>query len=288
MKKTVKTIVALLTAAALLFALAACGAKTDGPDANLMQSIYEKLTANKDYAEWKATFNATTFEEKLDGNTITVLAVGEEGVNGEFAFTLDGDYIVNTAAEGDYASYAILMEIMNAVAEHYGMNASLMRGYIAGLDAFEKENTFFTAETADGKTNYRLYAAKAWDMAGLDDMYINEKALAYTDALTDNSVNNVINTGKISLFAIGSKTDEEIVIGEYGENTELTLKSLQNVVAKLQPVGYEAFAKDFTELKEGKGNGYTVTSGIAPAFAENHEYQAVDGYSYFTVVFTGA
>ena len=64
-----------------------------------MQGVFEKLTANEDYLEWKSSFSSTAVNEKLDGDSIVFSAKGEEGVNGDYSFTLDGDYIVNTAAE---------------------------------------------------------------------------------------------------------------------------------------------------------------------------------------------
>ena len=62
-------------------AFASCGEKKN----ELMQGIYEKLTAaDSSYSEWKSGFNATTFEEKLDGEAIVITAKGEEGMNGEY------------------------------------------------------------------------------------------------------------------------------------------------------------------------------------------------------------
>ena len=74
-------------------------------------------------------------------------------------------------------------------------------------------------------------------------------------------------------------------MGEYGENTELTFRSLQNVVAKLQPNGYEAFAKDYTQLEEAAGSGYSVKMELTQNIVESHDYAGEDGYSYVTVTF---
>ena len=282
MKRTGRIMIALLVVGAMLLSFASCGKKAD-----IMSGVYEKLLANADYAQWKSGFTATTFEESLNGDTITVKATGEEGVNGEFAFTLDGDYIVATAEEGDYSTYSLLMDIKGAVADYYGMNSSLMSGYLAGLARAGKENTFFMTESADGKTTYKLYAASAWNMEGLDEMFVDEAALEYTDPLTEDFISSYINCGKISLAAFGSKTDLTLIVGEYGENTDLTLKSLQNAVAKLQPNGYEAFAADYTELKEAVGSGYSVSFGLSDEVAQNNSYSKTEGYSYVTVVFNG-
>ena len=287
MKRIIKPLALLLAVAVLCLSLAACGKSKGATGAELMQGIFDKLTANAEYNEWKASFNATTIEEKLDGTTITVSAAGEEGLNGDYAFTLEGDYIVATGAEGDYSIYALLTNMMAAVADYYGMNRTLMNGYLAGLGNFDKENTFLVTETADGRTTYQLYAADAWKMDGLDEMYINEKALAYIDPLTENDVNSVINSGKVSAITYGNKTALTLIVGEYGENTALTLKSVQSMVAKLQPDGYEAFASEYTELKETAGSGYTVSFGIPADVAQQHAYTEAAGYSYVTVVFAG-
>lgn len=280
MKKTGKSLIALLAVTAMLLSFAACGKKT-----NPMAGIFEKLQTNADYVQWKSDFSATAFEETLDGNAITVKATGDEGVNGTFVFTLDGDYIVATAQEGDYSTYSVLMFLKGALADYYGMNNTLMSGYLAGLGYAEKENPYFTVESAEGKTTYKLYAASAWKMEGLDEMVIDEQALAYTDPLTEDFISNYINCGKLSAAAFGSKDDLTLIVGEYGESTDLTLQSLQNLVAKLQPSGYEAFAKDFTALKEAAGNGYRVSLELNKETAENNSYTAAEGYSYVTVWF---
>ena len=112
MKRIIKPLALLLAVAVLCLSLAACGKSKGATGAELMQGIFDKLTANAEYNEWKASFNATTIEEKLDGTTITVSAAGEEGLNGDYAFTLEGDYIVATGAEGDYSIYALLTNMM--------------------------------------------------------------------------------------------------------------------------------------------------------------------------------
>lgn len=289
MKQTLKILTALLVIATLVMAFSACGSKkTGGTDNTLLQGIFEKLTANAEYSQWKSGFGATTIEEKLDGDSIVISAKGEEGVNGDFIYTLDGDYLVNTSDAGDYTGYSVMMFIKNAVADYYGMNSLLMTGYLAGLDFAGKENTFFTTESVDGKTVLKLYVASAWDMKGLDEMIVDDAALEYTDALTDNAGNSFINAGKITVASWGSKDELELVVGEYGENTELTFRSLQNVVAKLQPNGYEAFAKDYTQLEEAVGNGYSVKMELTQNIVESHDYAGEDGYSYVTVTFGAA
>lgn len=286
MKKTTKKMIVLLVAVAALLSMAACGGEAGKKDASVMQGIFDKLTANADYAEWKSSFSATTFEEKLDGDSIVCSATGEEGMNGTFTFTLDGDYIVNTTDEGDYSAYAIMMYLKEAVADYYGMNNMLMTGYIAGLESAGLENKYFYTESADGKSTTRLYAAGEWKMEGLDEMNVDEKGLEYCDVLGENPNSFYINAGRITAASIGSADDLDLMVGEYGENTEKTLNAILAIVRKQQPNGHETFEKEFTELKETSGDGYVVYFGIPEEVAVNHEYKAAEGYSYVTVVFS--
>ena len=75
-EKTTKNLIALLAAVAMLLSMAACGGEAGKSDASLMQGIFDKLTANADYVEWKSCFSATTFEEKLDGDSIVNVSDG--------------------------------------------------------------------------------------------------------------------------------------------------------------------------------------------------------------------
>lgn len=286
MKRTVTILISLLAAAAMLLSLSACGGQKGASADPLMQSLLEKLTANEEYAQWKATFNATTIEEKLDGNSIVFSAKGDEGVNGDFTFTLDGDYIVNTAAANDYSSYAFLMYLKDALADHYGMNSLLMSGYLAGLDAFGLENKYLLSETEGDQTVWKLYAASAWEMKELDEMYVNDAALEPYDALGEEEISLYVNAGKISAMAFGNADQLELVVGEYGGNTDLSYQSIRTIVNKLQPRGAEAFTASVTALEETSGEGYAVSNGIPDEVRNAHDFTPADGYSYVTVVFS--
>ena len=285
MKSTMKKILALAAAAAMLLSLAACGGKSGGSGA-LMQALFDKLTTDAEYTEWKSYFPATTIEEKLEGDSIVITAKGEEGLNGTYTFTLDGDYIVTESGAEDYTGYSILMYLKSAIAAHYGMNNLLMTGYLAGLDFFKMENRYLLTEEADGKTVYKLYAAGKWDMTGLDEMFVNDAAVDGQEALGTESVSYYVNCGKISAAAFGNADALELIVGEYGENTENTYKSVMTLVSKLQPQGYETFAKDYTELKKAEGEGYKVSFDIPAEVLSGHDYKKEEGYSYVTVVFS--
>ena len=58
-------------------------------------------------------------------------------------------------------------------------------------------------------------------MKELDTMYINDKALEYTDALNDEFRNGVVNCGKIRMIYYGDKNNVDIVLSEYGSRCDL-------------------------------------------------------------------
>ena len=284
MKHFGKMTVAVLAVAALLLSLAACGNGGE-VDSALLQGIFEKLQTNKSYTDWKNNFNSTTFEEKLDGNMILISAEGDEYVNGDFTFTLKGDYLVGKATNVDFMTYTFMTFLKEAVADYYGMNNTLMSGYLAGLTNLGQDNKYFITKESKNKAVYKLYVAGAWDMQGLDGMYVNDAAVIEVSPLGENDTPMYFNSGKVTVATFGSAKDFEMVVGEYGENTALSYQSILAVVKALQPEGYKAFMDSFTELKEVSGDGYTVSSGISKEVSENHTVNEVTGYSYVTVSF---
>lgn len=60
---------------------------------------------------------------------------------------------------------------------------------------------------------------------------MNESALEYKSALTEEGVNKVINSGKITVVTYGNKNHLKMFIYEYGDkNTNLTYKSIMAVM----------------------------------------------------------
>ncbi|MBQ5545844.1 MAG: SH3 domain-containing protein [Clostridia bacterium] len=259
----------------------------DTESSALMQGVYKKLTAaDSTYTEWKSGFNATTFAQKLDGETIVITAKGEEGLNGTYTFKHDGDYITYTSGnKEDYSGYSVFMFIRDAVGDYYGMNSTLMNGYLAGLQNFGFENKYLNIDMEKGE--YKIYSASKWDMKELDEMYVNDAALEYTSALTEDYVNKIINSGKVTVVTYGSKNHLKMFVYEYGnKNTDLTYKSIMTVMNKLKPTDYELFNKHYTELKEVKdADGFTVTFGLDKSLDEAETISGVDGYSCVTIVY---
>lgn len=288
MKRMNKMVIALVAILTLTISFSACG-KTDRGNSEVdnatLQGIFEKLQANPEYQSFKTIYPDTTIEERLEGNKITFSSSGGEYIKGDYTFELKDGYFTTTSEQGDYIPYTFMMYLKDAVAHYYGMNNSLMSGYLAGLDNFGKENKYFLTEEQDGKLVYKLYAAGAWDMQGLEEMYINDKAVDYLDPLTDHDVMSISNCGKISAISYGNKDHYQLMIGEYDGNTELTYKSIISLINKYQPTGYEEFLKDFTELKETSGNGYTVAKGISQDIKNNFGLQENEGYEYMFIEF---
>ena len=251
MRKTLRTVLAVLSLAVMLLTAVSCAGKPVPTEADpaLLQGVFDKLTQNAGYTAWKAGFNGTSFTETLDGDSIVISAKGGEGPAGDYVFTLEDGYIVNTSEEGDFNAYTLMTFLKDAVADHHGMSTTVMSGYLAGLSLQHKKNTLFTTETADGKTVCRLYAAAPWTMDGLDKMYINSAALKECGPIGDQPMDLYFNYGKITAVVQGDAQHFFIIIGQYGRfNKELTYQSLVNIVKKLQPTGYKHFKKSYTEL----------------------------------------
>ena len=81
---------------------------------------------------------------------------------------------------------------------YLGMNSTLVNGYIAGCNAFDVENGFYSVNTDEttGDTTMKLYIAGKFDMPEIDKMYINDKALEYCNELGDDSISGGSNAGK--------------------------------------------------------------------------------------------
>lgn len=297
MKKISKIFVALMLVGAMAMSFAACssnggsenGRNTD--NAAVLQEILDNFKSDEQYAEYKAMYPNTTFEEKVEGDSILLNISGDEGASGNYEFKLDGDYLTYTDKidSEDYIGISFFMYLKSAADEYLGMDSNLTSGYISGCEAFGVENKYYLTETDDeaGTTTTKIYIAGKWDMPELDTMYVNDKALEYTDALDENDINGVINCGKIRVIYYGNKDSVDIVVSEYGERSNLTYQSIMNTVAKLQPTGSETFAKLYTELKEDqtKDDSFKVTFGLDDTLKAEHELEELEGYDYTVVHF---
>lgn len=308
MKKLSKILVALALVAAMVMSFVACSGKKGEaqPDSSkadesttaaafdsaaTLNGILDNFKADKRYGEYKAMFQNTTFEEKVDGDSILLSISGDEGVSGNYEFKLNGDYLTYTQKTDseDYVGYSFFMYLKSAADKYLGMDSNLTTGYISGCEAFGVENKYYLTENdeAAGTTTTKLYVAGKWDMPELDTMYVNDKALEYTEPLNKDDINGVINCGKIRVVYYGNKDSVDIIVSEYGKRSDLTYQSVINTVKKLQPSNISVFEKYFTELKEGEDDGFKVTFGLDESLKAEHELEVIDGAEY-TVVHFGA
>ncbi|MBO5494112.1 MAG: hypothetical protein J5964_00170 [Eubacterium sp.] len=236
----------------------------------------------------KAMYPNTTFEEKLEGDSIILNISGTDGVEGNYEFKKDSDYLSVTYGNEDYTAYSFVMFMAKAVYKQLGMEPALVNGYTAGFEAFDVDNKYFVTENdeAAAKTTNKVYIAGKYDMKELDTMYINDKALEYTDALNDEFRNGVVNCGKIRMIYYSDKNHVDIVLSEYGSRGDLTYQSMVNTVKKLQPTNADVFEKNYTELKETDADGIKVTYGLSDELKTEHELTEEEGYEY-TVLHIG-
>lgn len=294
MKKIGKILVALALVAVIAMSFVACssGGSSDKDSsfdgAATLQGILENFQKDEDYIGYKEMFPNTTFEEKIEDNNILLNINGDEGVSGNYEYKLDGDYLTFTYETNgeDYLGISFLTFMQSAASKYLGMEPALVNGYNNGCEVFGIDNKYLINETdeAAGTTTTKVYVAGKYDFKDIDTMYINEKALEYNDALTEDYIGGSVSVGKITAIYRGTKEDATIVFREYGERSDLTYQSMLNVVAKLLPEQADVFAKYYTELKEGEGDGFTITYGLTDELKA--EYNLSDeGFEYTVVHF---
>ena len=176
MKKTLKTIIAILTAGLMLMAFAACDEKKeDTPkedtvkEETLMKELFENVTSSEGYKSLKEMNPEAKIEEKLDGSKIvfTVTSDNEGGGDitndasiraGEYVFTHEGDYVVYTSQDAEHMNNPFLVHVTIAIINHLGMDFVTTNDYIA-------DNPDPTYYSVDDKANtVKIYAAAKWDI----------------------------------------------------------------------------------------------------------------------------
>ena len=182
MKKTLKTIVAILSACFMLMAFAACEDKKEEPAADntvkgdaFMKEIFDNLTSDEYYTEWKQMNPQAEVVEKLDGSkiTFTVTTEGEpedeEDVTndrsvlaGEYVFEHDGDYIVYTAQDADHMSNLFLVQIRNKVLTHYDVDTIAANEYLAKILGSGEESIYYIEDTENNIV--KIYSAAKWEI----------------------------------------------------------------------------------------------------------------------------
>lgn len=180
MKKTLRTVIAILTAGLMLMAFAACDEKKDDvasdntvKEDTVMKAVYEDITSEEAYISWREMYPDATIEEKLDGSTLTFTVTykgdapsEEEGditndaeiAAGEYVFTHDGDYIVAASGSTEKFVNPFVINVRNAVCDYFKMEIGDVNDYLAA----NQDNTYFI-EDLENKT-VKIYVAEKWNI----------------------------------------------------------------------------------------------------------------------------
>lgn len=256
------------------------GAKTKS---KALKSIFDIMVKDKDYLNYKGYFPNTKFEEKLDGDCIVIDISGTDEMNGTCRFPLEDGYIVCKMDSSDLLMPSIFtIAILPSIATYFDLNSAVLVGYTNAMS--DTDNEYYIADQKeDGSGTIKFNIEKKPDLSVLDNMSITEDLIKKN--IRDDTQSLMFNYGKIllSLNKDNEKNSVTFAIGEYGEeNTDLTKNSIVSLVETIKPNGYEKFLNDFTELKEIKGDGYSV-SFDSTAYAEDHGISMYEGYKFVVV-----
>ena len=287
-----KRLAAAALALVMLLGLAACGGGSGASDT--LKGIYEGLIApDSDYSQNKALYTESypevqySEELKSDRITLTFNANGNEYLtDGSWEFVEDGDYLTAELRDDDYSGIMNVLAVANAIGSYFGMETEVMNGYLNGLGVLgiESDNFSMTTDEAAGTTTYRLSIADPWDMKELDQMVLNETVLD-ADPLGEESTSQGGTVGKMQYLANGNKDSYTALFAEYGALDDIAYQSIVNLITLRKPTGYEAFLKNFTELKDLETDDYIVNldpddDAIAEIMGQRNEK-----YSYVLVRF---
>ena len=313
MKKMSK-ILAVVMAFAMVSSLAACGSGNDGKETkksesktavsstevssgdtsskadssekvssdNPLKGIYDKFVKDESYISIKSAYPNAKFEEKLSDDSISVKISGSDGMDGTYTFPAKDGYLNCEVAAEEYTAIGLFNMIVGSVGEYYGINSALFRGYLNGLDVNGIESKVYSSEVKeDGSGKVKIYYAEKPEMKELDQMYINEKALENFNNEIMQSFSTFVGSIAVNGTINRDKNTISFLFGEYGDkNTDLTYKSIVEIVKFFKPDGYEDFVKDYTELKTVSTDKYKVSTDT-----ENQDIELIDGYTFMFVTF---
>ncbi len=306
--KTIVKALAIVSALAMLFAMAACGAKkessssapaptaatvseatkSEATPAEILQGITEALKKVDNYQQQKTAYPDAVFTEKTENNSIVVTISGTDEYDGTYTFPHQDGYLVCSVDPNNMMQGMLSTFLLNAIADYYQINHTVLLGYTQGLRAMGLEDKFLVVEeNEDGTGTVKYYVDEKPAMSHLNEMYFTDAALAQHD--NDGSSNFTENLGKLSVNAVRFEQGGtlSLAIGEFEGNTDLTYKSIVSFVQHYQPAGYEDFLKEFTELKELSADAYQVTFDQAKS-ADFTDTQLIDGYKFVFVSFGAA
>ena len=304
MKRFARISAAVLSLA-MLGTMAACGAKTESskPAATEPQTtaapatkdsavdplkgVFDALLKNETYNNLKSSYTGAKFDEKLSADGITITVTGSEYVDGEYKFPAKDGYLSCEMWEEDYFSPVVFTQLTSSVGAFWGIDPHVFSGYINALGVKNIDSKVYTVEHSDDAYTpdvMKVYYAEKPDMKELDELYIDESALS---VFGYDATNYSIYFGKVhALGFLDYDTGAlHFAVGEYGDkNTDLTLKSMQEIVRYFQPYGAEEFDANYSELKDVTTDAYTVSADSA-AFEKAHSLTLDKGYKYMILNF---
>ena len=304
MKRFARISAAVLSLA-MLGTMAACGAKTESskPAATEPQTtaapatkdsavdplkgVFDALLKNETYTNLKNEYTGAKFDEKLGSDGITITVTGSEYIDGEYKFPAKDGYLSCEMWEEDYFSPVVFTQLTSSVGAFWGIDPHVFTGYINALGVKNIESKVYVVEHNEDEYTadvMKVYYAEKPDMKEINDLYIDESVLSM---FSYDSSSYSTYFGKLHAFGyVDYETGAmHFAVGEFGDkNTDLTLKSMQEIVRYFQPFGAEEFDANYSELKEATTDAYIVSADSA-AFEKAHSVTLDKGYKYMILNF---
>ena len=299
MKRYAKIAAGVLSLA-MLGTMAACGAKTEPKQSSVtepqttaapatkdsavdpLKGVFDTFVKNETYTSFKSAYTGAKFDEKLGTDGITITVTDSEYIDGEYKFPAKDGYLTCELWEEDTFSPVVFGLLTGSVGEFWGIDPHLFSGYINALGTKSIESKVYTVERSEDEYTAdvaKVYFAEKPEMKELNDLYIDESALS---DLGYDASNYSLYFGKMHAFGFLDSESGTMIfaVGEYGDkNTDLTLKSMKELVNFFQPVGAEDFDANYTELKDVTTDSYTVSADSA-AFEKSFSTTLDKGYKY--------
>ena len=241
-------------------------------DEDPVKGIFDALLAEgSSYMNTKAIYQEyypVTYEETLEENGFTITASKSGGMfDGSWTFTRDGNDLTATFGSEDWNGSAMLMHVIQATADYYGQNSTLVMGYINGTNALGMETSGLKMERdeANGTMTVRLDISGPFTMEGLDDLHITEEALytlGVSQLMPESNISTSVSLGRVITLVNGTKDDCTILLGEYEKLDEYAIEAFQSLLAYLQPTGWEEISAKLTGMTNMTEDNFTL---IAPA-----------------------
>ena len=289
MKKMTKRLVFL--ALALVLALTQT---VSAEESGLVKGIFDALTAEGSYyRSIKETdmgnADGARFEETLDGDSFTITISGTDSMDGSWTFTKEGDFLNATMDATDIFGRMLSIAVLRAAGDYYGINGKLLTGYIAGMSVLGLENPYFRFETDEKEEKQKavIYIAAPFEMAELEQMVATEEIVERFgfEPFGTEYMTRMFNLGRITMMMNGSADNATILLLEYGDLDEAAYQSVIGAVSAMKPDGWEAFVKEFTELKNAEGEGWSVQLNADEETVREIVPEPYEGYSNIVIRF---